>query len=506
VLWRVYTSYDRHAVVKGAPMDVPIERSMNRAQVALAQVPGRREDEDALAQTIQEALHPLGGLRRYVPSGSKVLLKPNQTLFKLSLTGATTSPRLTRALVRLCFEAGAQEVWVAEAAGHAQMTRQVMEKTGMVQAIKGTGAHLIYLDEIAHKIFDFGEDAGDLRYMPAPEIMERADVIINLPKAKTHFVDPITCACKNWTGVIPMGYRIYLQRQVDPYYRGNAFYLRKFRPALNIVDGVIAGEGQGPGQNTPFWWGWVVASDDPVATDVTVCRLFGLEWEHLRMSKEAADLGVGVFDPEMIDILGAPFEEARVSVQPANPSVYRYPCRVIEGKGATIEGTVGHWKTIADSWLENNVWMLFTSRGTPTFMFGEAEDPDFEKNVAEGPYVVLDDSALDKYKYDPRVIYVPGCPVPQSYIQHEMVEGMGFGSLYQPGLRLYERASSLIGQLKGASGPAAQRKAVAKTLGVAAAATGVIMAIRMRGNSSPKKEPDPQPPETSGVFVKPKEL
>jgi uncharacterized protein (DUF362 family) len=449
-----------------------------RAQVSLARLAGESENEAALADGVREALRPFGGLERYVAAGHKVLIKPNQTLFKLALTGSTTSPRLVRALIRMCFDAGAKEVWVAEAAGHAQMSRNVMAKTGMVRAVKGTGAHLIYLEEIAEKIFDFGHDAGELRYMPAPEILERADVILNVPKAKTHFVDPISCACKNWVGVMPMAYRLYLQRLGDAYYVGNALLLKRFRPTLNIVDGAIAGDGQGPGQNRPFWWGWILASEDPVAIDVTVCRLFGLEWERLRMVKEAAELGVGAFDPDLIDLVGASFQDASASVRAAEPGVHRYPCRVIVGKGATIEGTLGHWKTIADAWLENNLWKLFTLRGTPTFMFGEADDPDFERHVAAGPYVVLDDSALDKYKYDRRVTYVPGSPVPQSYIQHEMVEGMGFGLVYQPGLQLYQTGSSLLGRLTGASGPQAQRQALMKTLGLTALVAGLPVVLR----------------------------
>jgi uncharacterized protein (DUF362 family) len=453
-------------------------RDQGRALVALARLPDRKLREDAIEQAIQEVLAPLGGLPRFISPGAKVLLKPNQTLFRAALSGSTTSPRLVRTLIRLCFRAGAKEVWVAEASGHAQRSRQVMALTGMAQAVKETGAHLIYLDEIAEKVYDFGEDAGDLRYMPAPEIMERADVIINLPKAKTHFIDPISGACKNWVGVIPMGYRLYLQRCGAAYYRGNALYLRRFPPALNLMDGIVAGEGQGPGQNHPFWWGWLLASEDPVALDVTLCRLFGLEWGRLRMAQEAAKLGAGVFDPSRITIAGAAFQDACVHVRPADPSVHRYPCRVIVGEYAPMEATLGHWKTIADAWLENDLWRLFTSRGTPTFLFGRAEDPEFERHVKDGPYIVLGDMAPDKYKYDPRVIYVPGWPVPQSYIQHEMVDGMGFGHLYAPGLRLFEEGASLIAQLRGASGPEVQRRAAAKVAGAAVLAAGIPLALR----------------------------
>jgi uncharacterized protein (DUF362 family) len=460
----------------------PGRNEQGRAKVALARLPGRQEEEQVLGYAIDQAVRALGGLGRHIPRGGKVLLKPNQTLFKDALSGSTTSPRLIRSLIHLCFNEGAREVWVAEAAGHAQQTRRVMSRTGMLQAVKNTGAHLIYLDEVAHKVMDFGEDAGEWRYMPAAEVLERADVIINVPKAKTHFIDPISCACKNWVGLVPMSFRLYLQRLGEPYYRATGLFLRKFQPALTLLDGGIAGEGQGPGSNEPFWWGWIGASTDPVAMDVAVCRLFGLDWQKLRMSRSAADLGVGVFDPERIDLVGATFAEAQYPVRAADPSVHRYPCRVIVGD-ATMEGTLGHWKTIADAWLETDLWKVFTSKGKPTFLFGAAEDPDFDRHLQEGPYVALGDTVSDRYKYDPRVRYVPGWPVPQSYLQHEMVEAMGFGALYQPGLKLYQSSSSLVERLRGVSGPQAQKKAILQTAGVAAIAVGAAFALRaLRGS------------------------
>ncbi|HRX84750.1 MAG TPA: DUF362 domain-containing protein [Phycisphaerae bacterium] len=420
---------------------------MSAARVALSPLPHEKETEEELRSAVTTALTHFGGIEAFVQPGKSVLLKPNQTLFMPHKSGSTTSPPLIRVLIDLCREAGARDIWVAEAAGHAQSSRSVMANTGLVHGVNDTPARVIYLDEIAERLFDFGEDAGELRTMPAPEIMERADVIINVPKAKTHFVDPVSCACKNWVGVMPMSYRLYLQRLGEAYYKGTALLLRKFKPTLNVVDGAWAGEGQGPGSNDAFWWGWIMASPDPVATDVTLARLFGLDHTNIRMANEAAAIGVGTRDPEQITLEGAKFEDAARKVQPADPSVERFPCRVLVGKGVNIEGTVGHWKTIADGWLKVGLWKLFTLKGKPTFMFGAIEDPDFEAHLDEGPYVVLDDTALDKYKYDPRVTFVPGYPVPQSYMQHEMVHGMGFGGIYQTGLSVEKMIASFKGKM-----------------------------------------------------------
>lgn len=458
----------------------------DRATVAISEIHDRSMHQESVDQVVQDAINQLGGIERFVKPGQIVALKPNQTLFKLASGGCTTSPKMIIALANICWNAGAKDVWVVEAAGHAQSTRDVMEITGMTAAAKEANCRVMYLEEVSHKVIDFGSHAF-VRYMPVAEVLEQVDVFIDCPKAKTHFVDPVSGACKNWVGLMPMSTRLHTQKDVDPYYVGNAQLLRRYRPALTIFDGMIAGEGQGPGSNDPFWWGFIIAADDPVAADVTLARLFSLDWENIRMAREAEKLGVGIYDPDKTDIIGVPFEDAVVRVVPADKSVHRYPVRVIVGTGgdAAIESTLGHWKTIADSWLNSGVWNLLTSRGTPTFMFGDAEDPLFEEHLQEGPYVVLGDSAREEYKRDPRVIFIAGSPVPQSYMQQEMVEKMGFGMLYTRGLKAYQTATSLKGRLAGTAGWEAQRntilKGLAATAAVAAVAVPVVNHFRSKG-------------------------
>lgn len=117
-------------------------------------------------------------------------------------------------------------------------------------------------------------------------------------------------------------------------------------------------------------------------------------------------------------------------------------------------------------------------------MFGDVEDPLFEEHLKEGPYVVLDDSAKDKYKYDPRVVFVPGSPVPQSYIQHEMIDGMGFGMLYQRGFTMEQMATKMSGRLGGMAGPRSRATAWATLAAAGAVAalaiTPLVKALRSR--------------------------
>ncbi|HEX2998821.1 MAG TPA: DUF362 domain-containing protein, partial [Armatimonadota bacterium] len=137
----------------------------DRANVSIARIYDRSMRLASIEAGVVDALDPFGGIARFVKPGQIVGLKPNQTLFKPDTEGSTTSPRMIMALIRICKDAGAKDVWVIEAAGHAQLTRRVCGSTGMADAVREAGGHMIYLDEIAQKIVDFGSEAR-IRYMP----------------------------------------------------------------------------------------------------------------------------------------------------------------------------------------------------------------------------------------------------------------------------------------------------------------------------------------------------
>src|SRR5207237_8036204 len=78
----------------------------------------------------------------------------------------------------------------------------------------------------------------------------------------------------------------------------------------------------------------------------------------------------------------------------------------------TLAATLGHFKGFADFWRKEHLWEpMILLHGKPTFMMGRAQDPDFEAHLKEGKYFVLDDAALDQYKKDPRVTFIPGSPI-----------------------------------------------------------------------------------------------
>jgi uncharacterized protein (DUF362 family) len=352
-----------------------------------------------------------------------VLIKPNLTVYYSAEEGCTTDPLVVGALIQLAREAGASRVQVAESSGEFLSSIECMQVTGMAAVAEKHGAELVDLgsDAVPNRTVPV-PDGRVLTSVPLPEPLLDADVIIDVPKAKNHHIEPITGALKNWVGVVNQTWRMH--------HHGDEEHIERFmdimtvtRPALCVVDALIAGEGDGPIANLPRWCGCILASADPVATDVTIARLLGRDWTKLEFAGAAERRGLGVRQP--IQYLGVPLEEVAFQAWPGHEGFDYLPINFLVGSNVTLAGTLGHVKSVIDSMLRRGelnqvIWL----RGTPTIMVGEVDDPRFEEHLREGPYIVFDDSAKPKYKNDPRVHYVPGHPVLRNAMP-ELLKGLG---------------------------------------------------------------------------------
>ena len=149
-------------------------------------------------------------------------------------------------------------------------------------------------------------DAGDYRLYVANPVLE-ADVIINLPKLKTHTLTLMTGAVKNMFGTVP-GFRKAEMHKIFPGHREFAAMIVELfshvRPALNIMDAVLAMEGNGPSSGSPRELGLVAVSDDAVALDAVMAGVIGFKPGRIDTTRIAQERGMGVGDPDGIEITG----------------------------------------------------------------------------------------------------------------------------------------------------------------------------------------------------------
>jgi uncharacterized protein (DUF362 family) len=394
-----------------------------RAAVAIAHTNEKHRSIERVTALVREALDYLGGMSRFVRQGQRVLIKPNQTVFYSAEEGCTTDPLVVGALIRLAKEAGAARVQVGESSGGFFDSLQCMAITGMAAVAEKEGAELVNLgsDDVPNRVVPV-PDGLVIKEVPLPAPLLDADVIINVPKAKTHHYEPVSGALKNWMGVVNQNWRLGNHGDDDAIPRF-VDVMTASRPALCVVDALIAGEGDGPIANLPRWCGCILASADPVAIDVSIARLLGGDWRKLKFAEEAERRGLGLREP--IDYLGTPLEEVAFNAWAGHEGFDYLPINFIVGTEVSLAGTIGHVKSVIDSMLRrgdlNKVLWL---KGTPTIMIGKADDPNFEEHLCEGPYLVFDDAAKPEYKYDPRVYFVPGHPVLRTAMP-ELMKGLG---------------------------------------------------------------------------------
>ena len=460
----------------------------NRSLVSIAHTNEKHRSQERVLALVREALSHLGGMSAFVKPGQTVLIKPNQTVYYSAEEGCTTDPLLVGALIRLAKEAGAARVQVAESSGGFFPSSECMSITGMAAVAEKEGAEVI----------DLGADSTPNRAVPIPNgtlmkdcpipaPMLDADVIIDAPKAKNHHIEPISCALKNWVGTVNQNWRNH--------HHGNEEMIERFmeimtvtRPALCVVDAMICGEGDGPIANLPRWAGCVIASSDPVATDITVCRLLGHDPDKLNFARTGERLGLGTCSN--IDYAGVPLDQVKFDAWPGHHGYDYLPINFLVGEGVTLPGTIGHVKSAVDSMLRRGeladvIWL----KGTPTIMIGRTEDPNFEQHLTEGPYIVFDDAALAEYKNDPRVYFVPGHPVLQTALP-ELMKGLGVDLLGNASMKWQQFERWGMHNVKYGT-PAHKAVTLAKpvaALGLALAGAAVIYGLLGRSRRGAKTE------------------
>jgi uncharacterized protein (DUF362 family)/ferredoxin-like protein FixX len=156
----------------------------------------------------------------------------------------------------------------------------------------------------------FTETPGDGRILKSihlASVIREVDLIINLPKLKTHSLAVFTGGIKNNYGFIPSGRRV---RWHGEHARPDDFngvlvdIFAAVKPQLTIMDGITAMEGEGPALGGIRQLGIILTSRDTVALDSVAAAVIGLEPGEVGAIRQAAARGLGAGDLERIKIAG----------------------------------------------------------------------------------------------------------------------------------------------------------------------------------------------------------
>ncbi len=274
---------------------------------------------DTLLQQLRLLLEPLGGMQAFVKPGQKVLLKPNMLSGKPPENAVTTHPEIVRGVIQLVQEADGI-VLVGDSPGIGR-PEQVARKCGIWDVIQETGVEFTPFTESVN----VATKSGTFHHLELARDILNAEVIINLPKLKTHQMMGMTCGVKNLFGAV-VGMRkprLHLQAGTSKeYFALMLLELAEFiNPALTIVDGIVGMEGNGPGSGDPVQIGALMAGSNELAIDTVACDLLGLKpdsvWTQV-VARKTERPGARL---EEIEIIGtAPSSLRPASFKPAQSS------------------------------------------------------------------------------------------------------------------------------------------------------------------------------------------
>jgi len=242
-------------------------------------------------------------------SGKRVVLKPNLVEYHRDKV-INTDPRVIAAVIELCRRQGAAEVIVAEGPGHCRNVEYLVAASGLGDVLKHYRVPFVDLNhDEPVKLPNLGR-LTRLDHLFLAKTVANADVLVSLPKLKTHHWAGATLSLKNLFGVLPG--ICYGWPKNELHWRGIENSIVDIAltrtPELAIVDGIVGMEGDGPLNGTPKPLGALVMGTDLVAVDATCCRLMRLAAEKIGYLVLAHSKRLGLLGEEQIQQLAEPIE------------------------------------------------------------------------------------------------------------------------------------------------------------------------------------------------------
>jgi len=274
---------------------------INKAKVSI--VRAHDYDYDEIYAAVEKSIELIGGLTKIVPSGSRVFVKINHlSPPSTAEKGIVTHPVFVEAVLNLLKEVGTDitvgdDIQSGSGDGfQVSGFRQMCEKVGVkLTNLKETG----FVETVCNGHF--------LEKVYMSKTLLDADVIINLPKLKTHSLCIFTGGVKNFYGVIPLGLR---RRFHAEYIRSEDFsqvltdIFSVAKPQLTIIDGIIAMEGEGPAAGSLRKLGVILASQDTVAVDAVATKIIGLNPLDIHTTRHSDERGLGIGNLQNIEVVG----------------------------------------------------------------------------------------------------------------------------------------------------------------------------------------------------------
>ncbi len=246
-------------------------------------------DLAALRKSVEQLLEPLGGMDSIIKPGDRVLLKPNLLTGARPTKECTTRPELVYCVAQLVKEAGGKP-FLGDGPAF-----------GSALGVAKANGYLSLLQELDIPVVEFhgsryqtvSDNFDHLRL--SKEVMD-ADVVINLPKVKSHVQLTLTLGVKNLFGCVPgkmkAWWHLEAGKDADRFGEMLVETARTIDSDLTILDGIIGHEGNGPSAGEPRPLGVLGAARDVFALDRAMVELLQVDPQLIPTQRAAERLGL----------------------------------------------------------------------------------------------------------------------------------------------------------------------------------------------------------------------
>ncbi len=280
---------------------------MSKSTVSIVKTKENPDDSE-IAEAVRKSVDMIGGIEDVVKPGYLVLLNPSWVAPPVEReAGCITLPEVTKAVADIVKERGARVV-IAESAAIGVETQKVIDSSGY-KDLRAQGYEVVDLKQT--KVVKLPVKNGvALKEVETYELVQQADVIISLPKMKTHDQSEMTGPMKKLKGLLSDKYKRRFHQEFGVF-EGCVDLTTCFKPAFTVVDAIICQEGLGPIFGKPVEMDLILAGRDLVAVESVCGQIAGFEPEELPIPRIAAEHGFGNLDPSAIEIVGEKVENLR---------------------------------------------------------------------------------------------------------------------------------------------------------------------------------------------------
>ncbi len=281
--------------------------------------------KDANYENVQKIIEDIFSELGINLSGKTVLIKPNLLGAYPPERAVTTHPSVVKAVVDIV-KSETKSVIVGDNPMRALIEgdlKKALEVTGVIEAAgpfwRNIGANA--------KSLDIGSEVID--EILISDVIKKVDYFINLPKFKTHILTGITCCVKNLFGLIPGAFKAKLHYKLrHPKILSRLFVdiYKYVTPNINIVDGILGMDGDGPTNGRPRLLGKIIAGENGVEVDSICAHMMGFKNPKVIPTISiASELGLGSASVSDIEVSGnlLVFEDFLLPKPYAAPKEYR---------------------------------------------------------------------------------------------------------------------------------------------------------------------------------------